>query len=767
MVIASSSILRGILKHMIIGVRQKQFLKKFRIAVWAYVTMKKIEFFFRSILLRSSKIGLRANGHRMLAEICSAPNDKEIFWRDLVWKEIRRDLGQRNRLAHALAKGRFDKRSFGEVLEMAENHHFRYRIANRYLGIGSDQKKNGAVVTTYGSWDLVHSCLLALEKTGYPLEAVVVVNDKPPIRCPDLIYVNHPDVQIIENSENLGYLESTNRGYQELFNQGIDRVLLLNDDTFVCPNSIERLSEEMSIHRSAAIGLKLLNKDLSVQEQGSVMFSTGLGENIGGFSRTSDAISPLREVDYCSAAGLLVDAKQVGEQLFDPVFAPAYYEDTDLAFRLRHEKNLRVHASYSALAFHLRGQSYGSAVQSKSQSSTLQERNRLTFVAKWRNLLQTQPGPDSDGEVRKLHTNFTQSKKLIVVGDNQLPTPDRDSGSLRMLNFLKCMRMMGFQVAFIPSNGLLDERADILFGLGVFVFRDCSEAAHFARTHNLEVKGTLLSRPRTFQKLYPDVVAEFGDKKIIYDMVDWHEGRIISEIDAGNPSYGKKELEETRAIERFALSSADQVIALNQEESDAVSPFTKEKPVIVGNILFPVNFTKIEKQYGLIFVGSANHPPNFLGLDWFFKEVWPLIPGDIRALKMKVVGFDGSEFESPVGLGDVEFTKFVEDASYEVSKSMVSVAPLLSGAGVKGKVLEAILVFTPVVTTPFGAQGLVFSGEANKNVANGAQDFSKRVTMLVKNPRLRSKSASILFEDNKSLFSLKQACHAIPGLVDE
>lgn len=751
---------------MLAGVRLRQFLKKFRIAIWVYVIIKKIEFALRSTLLRSSKFRLRTQTARLLAELSSNPQDPQLFWRDIVWREIRKEMGKSNRLPHPLAKNRLDRRSFEEVLKMVESHHFRYRIANRYLGIGSKQRKNGAVVATYGSWDLVHSCLLALENTGYPLSAVVVVNDNPLLKCPDLIYANHPEVQFIENQENLGYLRSTALGYQELLKQGIERVLLLNDDTFVCPNSIERVNEEMSLHRSAVIGLKLINKDLSVQEQGSVIFSNGLGENVGGFSRTSDTISPLREVDYCSAAGLLVDAEQVREPLFDPSFAPAYYEDSDLAFRLRHQKNLRVHASYSALAIHLRGESYGSGAEYKSQSHNLQQINRLIFISKWRGVLQTQPRPDAHSETRKLQTNFSQRKKLIVVADDQLPTPDRDSGSLRMLNLLKCMRMTDFHIAFIPSNGVLDERLDILFGIGVFVFSSASEAAEFARVNNLEVTGTLLCRPRTFEKLYPDIVAQFGRKKIVYDMVDWHEGRIQSEIVANNSHYGRKELANITRSERFALSSADYVIAMNEEEAKKVSSFTKEAPRIVGNILFPTKIHNMEKEYGLIFVGSANHPPNFLGLSWFFKEIWPLIPEPIRAKKMRVVGFNGSEFLSDVGLNDVMFTNFVEDSTEEVSRSLVSVAPLLSGAGVKGKVVEAILARVPLVTTSFGAQGLALIDGENCFVKDQAKDFADSITHLVESRTLGDEFAGRALEDNLLFFNTLGSEKAIRELFD-
>ena len=630
--------------------------------------------------------------------------------------------------------------------------------------MGSDRKKTGALITTYGSWDLVHACLIALKTNEYPLSKIVVVNDDPSIRCPDLIYSNHPEVQVIENDENLGYLKSTNLGYQELLKQGMERMLLLNDDTFVCPNSIDRLSEDMSLHRSAAIGLKLLNKDLSVQEQGSVTFNNGTGENIGGFSRTSNSISPLREVDYCSAAGLLIDALQVGEDLFDASFAPAYYEDSDLAFRLRHEKKLRVHASYSALALHLRGQSYGSGVESKSQSSVLQERNRLTFINKWRHILTTQPSPESQPDLRRLQTHFTKNNNLIVVADAHLPTPDRDSGSLRMYNMLKCLKMMDFQVAFIPSNGLLDRRVDLLFGPGVFVFRNTSEVVKFAKLNGLKVIGSILSRPETYRRLYPEFVAEFGDKNLVYDMVDWHEGRVISEIEAGNPSYGQKELEETRDLESFALSSADRVIALNQDEADVISKFTKTTPVIIGNILFPVKLQNIEKKYGLIFVGSANHPPNFLGLDWFFRQVWPLLPENIRSKKMMVVGFDGSEFESPAGLDHVEFRRVVEDSSVEVSRSMVSVAPLLSGAGVKGKVVEAILCKVPLVLTSVGAQGLQLSDGYNSFLKDGALDFAESVSTLVDSLRLRADFAARAYDDNFRFLNFSAPKNALEEL---
>jgi glycosyltransferase involved in cell wall biosynthesis len=125
---------------------------------------------------------------------------------------------------------------------------------------------------------------------------------------------------------------------------------------------------------------------------------------------------------------------------------------------------------------------------------------------------------------------------------------------------------------------------------------------------------------------------------------------------------------------------------------------------------------KIETNSGkqLFFVGGFNHTPNRDGVLWFVREVLPLVAAEIPDVSLAIAGSNpppeivdlASDRVRPLGrVSDEQLAELYETAP-------VAIAPLRFGAGVKGKVLEAMANGVPMATTSIGAQGVDDTGNA-------------------------------------------------------
>jgi O-antigen biosynthesis protein len=254
----------------------------------------------------------------------------------------------------------------------------------------SDRPLVSVIIPCYGKSSLTLQCLKSIARfpPAAPFE-VIVVDDAS----------GEPGVELLRsvaglrleiNPTNLGFLKSCNRSDQ--LSKG-DYLFFLNNDTLVCEGWLEPLLAIFDrFHDAGLAGSKLLFPDGTLQEAGGIVWDDGSAWNYG---RSDDSDKPeynyVREADYISGCAILVP-RALWDQLggFDEFFAPAYCEDSDLAFRIRAAGRKVYYCPFSAIV-HLEGASQGTDVTSGIKAHQVENTKKL--CERWRETLSKEQLP--------------------------------------------------------------------------------------------------------------------------------------------------------------------------------------------------------------------------------------------------------------------------------------------------------------------------------------------------------------------------------------
>jgi len=133
----------------------------------------------------------------------------------------------------------------------------------------------------------------------------------------------------------------------------------------------------------------------------------------------------------------------------------------------------------------------------------------------------------------------------------------------------------------------------------------------------------------------------------------------------------------------------------------------------------------------LLFLGSFRHIPNREALEWFTQNVWPLIVAARPETRLIIIGSDPPPRHSLPDVGRVEMVGFVDDVRDALARYAVFICPILTGSGVRVKLLEAYAAGIPVVSTVIGAEGLsAFDGDTCALADDPAEFAAKTVELL-------------------------------------
>lgn len=237
--------------------------------------------------------------------------------------------------------------------------------------------KASIVIPVWNGREYIPACLDALLAQDYSDFEVIVVDNASADGSSDLVAEKYPQVQLIRNTQNLGFAGGCNVGLRAA--QG-DVLVLLNQDTVVLPGWLRALVEALQRPEVGVVGCKILYPDgKTIQHAGGwIEWPLGLAHHYGQGEQDNGQWDEPRRVEYVTGAAM-VFRRDVLERVgpLDEGFWPAYFEDADFCFRAR-EAGFEVWYIPGAVVLHKETV----ALTDPAQRSSAYQRGRLRFVLK-------------------------------------------------------------------------------------------------------------------------------------------------------------------------------------------------------------------------------------------------------------------------------------------------------------------------------------------------------------------------------------------------
>ena len=352
----------------------------------------------------------------------------------------------------------------------------------------------------------------------------------------------------------------------------------------------------------------------------------------------------------------------------------------------------------------------------------LQQRLSLSSKIFLKRMLAAGARPFSRVPTRAQLTNNIEPE--IIVFDDRVPMPDRDAGSARMVNILKSLARIGKPV-FIPMKRL-PEYERLLWENGIET-ADVADYVRLIKKRNFRV--AILSRPEVAEALLPSLRRAKREMKVIFDMVDASFVRLAREYQITGKQEHLDEAHQLEALELALAQASDQVWCASPADKKAVSKRVPEERIAVVPTIHALKARgkSWSERDGLLFIGHLSHRPNSDAIHYFMREIYPLLQNRLQSITFYIVGSNPSAEIKAYQSEHVRVMGYVPDIDPLSHSARVFVAPLRFGAGVNGKIGEALSYGLPTVTTSIGAEGLGLVHGRSAMIADDPEEFAERV----------------------------------------
>jgi GT2 family glycosyltransferase len=626
------------------------------------------------------------------------------------------------------------------------------------LGQGYDFERNGKIsfpvtdevcvsiiIPVYNKWMYTRACLVSIFQNTHNIPYEVIIGDDGSSDGTVNIASWFANVRVVKTEKNLGFLGNCDNAAKSARGK---YVLFLNNDTIVREEWLDYLVR--LIEGSDDIGLvgpKLIYHDGRLQEAGGIIWKDASGWNYGwGDDPEKPEYNYVKDVDYISGACLLV-RKSLWNEIggFDSRFAPAYYEDTDLAFEIRKSGFRTVYQPESEV-IHLEGISNGKDIGSGMKRYQLE--NESKFLEKWKVELEKNHFPN--GQDLFHARERSHNKKTILVIDHYVPRFDQDAGSRLMGLYLNLFVDMGYNVKFITDNFskaepystyFLQKGIEILYG---DLYRTSWQ--DWVHKNSEHIDFVLLNRPNVSVK-YIDFIRENTKAKIVYHGVDLCFVREYSQYKVTGDNKYLDSSKKWKQTELGLIDKSDIVITVSEDEKSVIRKETGKEATVFPIYFWdnvPVDRLDFKNRKGLFFVGGFSHDPNVDAVKWFIADIFPMVREKIPGVTFTVAGSNPPDEIKNLASEDVFIKGYIsdEDLVKEYESNRIVVIPLRFGAGVKGKTIDSMFRGVPIVSTKFGIEGLE-NIEKVLSPYDKAEDFAAEVIHLYHDDNaLQSKSRS-------------------------
>jgi glycosyltransferase involved in cell wall biosynthesis len=326
-------------------------------------------------------------------------------------------------------------------------------------------------------------------------------------------------------------------------------------------------------------------------------------------------------------------------------------------------------------------------------------------------------------------------RRHALVTHIRMPTVDRDAGSQLVDYTIRFLLDAGWRVTFLAGQepeAVERRHADRLRRMGVETYAGFAWAERILRSADIDL--ALISYWEPASRLIPVVRQHSPATRVLLNTIDLNflrdARRSYSRRNALDGAYGSAVAKELNTYDQ-----ADALMTVSDKECDLLGDFLGKQAFTLPLIEdVPRSPHPVDARRGMMFVGNFRHLPNREAVEHLCGEVLPLV--DRRLLErhpFTVLGswLDQVRLDVDPANPYVSLVGWVPSVLPYLERARLSVVPLRHGAGVKGKVIQSMMAYTPVVTTPIGAEGLDLVQGENALIGSDAADLAAGITRLL------------------------------------
>jgi glycosyltransferase involved in cell wall biosynthesis len=354
---------------------------------------------------------------------------------------------------------------------------------------------------------------------------------------------------------------------------------------------------------------------------------------------------------------------------------------------------------------------------------------------------------------------------------NKVPFPPKDGGCIAMNNLTQGMIEVGHNVKVLAINTkkhfidieklprtyrsktniegiFIDTNVKIPRAfLNLFSTKSYNIERFYSKTFEQKLIELLKSETydiiqleSLYVSIYVDVIRKYSKAKIVlrahnieYKLWE-HAAR-----SAKNPLkkvYLNLLAKRLKRYELNSLPSFDAIISITKKDEDLfkITGFVNA----IGTFSFGIDFKKSSEnnspvvEYPSVFhIGAMDWQPNIEGVDWFLNKVWGILNIKHPHLKLYLAGRNMSDRMKHLNKPNVIIVGEVENAKNFIQSKAVMIVPLLSGEGMRVKIIEGMALSKTIVTTSIGAEGIDCKNNTHCIIADHPNEFAEAISKCI------------------------------------
>ncbi|WP_428243100.1 glycosyltransferase [Gynuella sp.] len=366
-----------------------------------------------------------------------------------------------------------------------------------------------------------------------------------------------------------------------------------------------------------------------------------------------------------------------------------------------------------------------------------------------------------------------RGRKVLFI-DTCFPVTSRDAASAAAVNEIKLFQALNYEVTFLAlDDHLINTQSQRFFnqaGVRAEAFRDVNEAITWLKLHANQYSFFFVTRFHVLERTSQALRFWAPHARIILNLADLHYLRESRLMASSGQSHEQVQMIKQRELQQ--IRQADKVLSYSEHELDilihqeqinpsslSLCPWVKESETC--NI-------QMDQRADIMFLGNFGHAPNKEGLSWFIERIWPKVRLKLPDVHLLICGAKSDSLNEQWAMIDgIRIMGWIEDLTPVYQSARVFVAPLCSGAGVKGKVIDALAHGLPTVMTTIAAEGIPVVNTQEAFITDNEHEWVEYLTDLYSNRLIWNKMSASSCQFVSAHYHWQRGLDQLKNILDD